>query len=107
MSALEDAAKVAVKDCMAIKPGEKVLVITDEPLRKIGYALWESAKEIGVEVIITEITPRRSHGEEPPEPLGELMKLVDVILIPTSKSLSHTDSRREACRKGVRIATLP
>ncbi|MBI2486991.1 MAG: aminopeptidase [Deltaproteobacteria bacterium] len=107
MSALEDAAKVAVKDCMAIKPGEKALVITDEPLRKIGYALWESAKEFGVEAIITEITPRRSHGEEPPEPVGELMKLVDVILIPTSKSLSHTDSRREACKKGVRIATLP
>ncbi len=35
------------------------------------------------------------------------MMLVDVILIPTSKSLSHTDSRREASKKGVRIATLP
>ncbi len=107
MRTLMDAAKVAVKDCMTIKPEEKVLVITDEPLRKIGYALWESAKELGAEAIITEIKPRRSHGEEPPEPVGELMMIVDVLLIPTSKSLSHTDSRREACRKGVRIATLP
>jgi len=107
MNALKDAAIVAVKDCMAIKSGEKALIITDEPLRKIGYALWESAREIGAEAIITEIKPRMSHGEEPPESVAELMKLVDVILIPTSKSLSHTDSRREACARGVRIATLP
>lgn len=107
MNALKDAAMVGVKDCMAVKSGEKVLVITDEPLRKIGYVLWEAAREIGAEAVITEIISRKTHGEEPPEPIRELMKLVDVILIPTSKSLSHTDSRREASKKGVRIATLP
>lgn len=105
--ALRDAARVAVKDCMAIRPRERVLVITDEPLRRIGYALWEAARDIGAEAILTEIIPRSSHGEEPPEPVGKLMGLVDAVLIPTSKSLSHTDSRREACIKGVRIATLP
>ncbi len=107
MNSLKQAAMNAVKDCMAVKPSERVLVITDEPVRKIGYALWEAAREIASEAIITEIIPRKSHGEEPPEPISELMKLFDVILIPTSKSLSHTDSRREASRKGVRIATLP
>ena len=107
MDTLKQAAMIAVKDCMAVKPSERVLVITDEPLRKIAYTLWEAAKELGAEAIITEILPRKTHGEEPPEPIAELMKLVDVILIPTSKSLSHTDSRREASKKGVRIATLP
>lgn len=107
MNPLKSAAEVAVRDCMAVKPNEKVLVITDEPLRKIGYALWEAAKRLEAEAIIAEIISRETHGEEPPQPVGELMKLVDVILIPTSKSLSHTDSRREASRKGVRIATLP
>jgi hypothetical protein len=42
MDELKSAALIAVKDCMAINRGEKVLVITDEPLRKIGYALWEA-----------------------------------------------------------------
>lgn len=107
MNALKDAAMVAVKDCMAVKSGEKVLVITDEPTRKIGYLLWEAAREIGTEAVIAEIIPREMHGEEPPEPVRELMKLVDVILIPTSQSLSHTDSRRDASKRGVRIATLP
>ena len=107
MDKLKDAAKIALVDCMAVKKGEKVLVITDEPARNIGYALWEGAKELGAEAIFTEIITPKSNGEEPPAPVSELMKIVDVILIPTSKSLSHTDSRREASKAGVRIATLP
>jgi leucyl aminopeptidase (aminopeptidase T) len=35
------------------------------------------------------------------------MKMVDVVLCPTSKSLTHTDSRRAASAKGVRVGTLP
>ncbi len=62
---------------------------------------------MGAEAIFTEIITPKSNGEEPPDPVAELMKLVDVILIPTSKSLSHTDSRRVASKAGVRIATLP
>ncbi len=107
MDELKNAAEIALRDCMAVKSGEKVLVITDKPARKIGYALWEGAKEMGAEAIFTEIITPKSNGEEPPGPVSELMKLVDVILIPTSKSLSHTDSRREASKAGVRIATLP
>jgi len=107
MDELLRAAGIAVKDCMGIKPDEKVLIITDEPCRKIGYALWEAAKGLGADAIIAEIAPRESNGEEPPSPVDELMKLMDVILIPTSKSLSHTDARRNACKAGVRIATLP
>lgn len=107
MDQLKIAAEIALSDCMAVKEGERVLIITDEPARKIGYVLWEAAKDLGAQAILTEIMTPKSNGEEPPEPVAELMKLVDVILIPTSKSLSHTDSRRAASKAGVRIATLP
>ncbi len=107
MTQLQKAAGVAVTRCMAVKPGETVLVITDQPRRKIGYALWEAAKRSGAEAILTEIIPRKIHSEEPPRAVAELMKSVDVVLAPTTKSLTHTDARREACSRGARIATLP
>lgn len=107
MDALHEAALIAVRDCMGVKPGEKALVITDGPTRKIGYALFEVAKKLGAEAFFIEIITRSSNGQEPPAPVAELMKLVDVILIPTLMSMSHTDSRREASKNGVRIATLP
>ncbi len=104
---LYSASRVAVKDCMGLKAGEKVLVVTDEPLRTIGYVLWTVARDMGNEVVLVEILPRKTNGEEPPKEVSELMKMVDVVLCPTSKSLTHTDSRRAASALGVRIATLP
>jgi leucyl aminopeptidase (aminopeptidase T) len=104
---LFSASLIAVRDCMGVKPGERILVVTDEPLRTIGYALWKASKDLGNEVMLVEILPRKTNGEEPPREVAELMKMVDVVLCPTSKSLTHTDSRRAASEKGVRIATLP
>jgi leucyl aminopeptidase (aminopeptidase T) len=104
---LLSAAMVAVRDCMGVRPNERVLVVTDEPLRTIGYALWKAGKDLGNEVMLVEILPRKTNGEEPPKEVAELMKMVDVVLCPTSKSLTHTDSRRAASNMGVRIATLP
>ncbi|KAF5427765.1 Leucyl aminopeptidase (aminopeptidase T) [Candidatus Methanomarinus sp.] len=43
----------------------------------------------------------------PPVAVAEAMKAVDVLLIPTSKSLTHTQARLAAKKSGVRIATMP
>jgi aminopeptidase len=104
---LYTAAEVALRDCLGVQPGERVAVITDEPCRAIGLAIFEVVKDFGNEVFLVEITPRRTHGEEPPAPVADLMQDVDVVLIPTSKSMTHTNARRSAQAKGVRIATLP
>lgn len=104
---LHNAALIAVRDCVGLQPGEKTLIITDEPLRNIGYALWNAAKELGSETLLVEMMPRKSNGEEPPAEVAELMKQFDVVLCPTSRSLTHTNARRSACELGVRVATLP
>ena len=104
---LHSAALIAVRDCMGVQPGERVLVVTDAPLRTIGYAVFEAAKTLTTEVLLLEMTPRQSNGAEPPAEVAALMTQMDVVLCPTSKSLTHTDSRRAASAKGVRVATLP
>jgi leucyl aminopeptidase (aminopeptidase T) len=106
-SELISASVIAVRDCLGTKPGERVLVVTDEPLRPIGYALREAARSLGHDVVVVEILPRKTNGEEPPAAIAELMTKMDVVLCPTSKSLTHTDARRAASAAGVRIATLP
>jgi leucyl aminopeptidase (aminopeptidase T) len=107
MDKLFKAAQVAINNCLMVKKGESVLVITDQPLRKIGYAFREAAEEAATEAMLLEILPRSSNGEEPPEPVAKFMKDFDVLIIPTSKSMSHTKARREACEAGARCVTLP
>ena len=107
MDMLKRAADVAVRVCMGIKQGETVLIVVDAPERNIGYALFDAAREAGAEAMLLEILPRAMHGEEPPPQVAELMRMVDAILAPTSRSLTHTEARRRACEEGVRVATLP
>lgn len=104
---LLSASTIAIRDCMGAKAGERLLVVTDEPLRKIGFALQRAARDLGLDVLLVDMLPRQSNGEEPPPEVAELMTRVNVVLCPTSKSLTHTDSRRAASLAGVRIATLP
>ena len=104
---LYKACEIALKQCLGVKDGESVLVIADESERKIGYHLWMKAKELNTEAIWIEIIPRKMHGEEPPKPVAEAMKVADVVIAPTSKSITHTLAKKEACERRTRVATLP
>lgn len=104
---LLSASRIAVVDCMGLQPGERVAIVTDEPCRIIGQAMFQVVGDLGNEVFLTEIRPRRTHGEEPPAEIAALMGSMDVVLCPTSKSMTHTDAKRNAQAKGVRVATLP
>lgn len=104
---LDKASEIVWSECMNLKEGENALIVCDKPLRTIGGTLFEKAVELGGEAFFLEMIPRQIHGEEPPSMVADVMKSADVIVIPTSTSLSHTKARREACAKGARIATLP
>jgi len=104
---LRECCKIALSQCLAIKPSEEILVITDAPLRDIGYAFFEEAREMGSKVILVEIVERRENGEEPPAVIAHVMERMDVIVAPTSKSLSHTAARLAASKGGARVTTLP
>ncbi|WP_018249871.1 aminopeptidase [Orenia marismortui] len=107
MEELKEAARIVAKDCLAIKEGEQVLIVVDEPKRKIANAIFEASKELGAEVMLMEMIPRDNHGQEPPKLVAKAMKFADVVIMPTSKSLSHTQARIEANQAGARAATMP
>ncbi len=105
--ALLDSAVIAVKDCLNVQKGETVLVVTDSVLREIGEALLEAAKGLETEAMLMEIIPRERNGEEPPDAVTAAMMKCDVVVAPTSMSLTHTAARRKACAEGARVATMP
>ena len=104
---LDKASIIAIKDCMGAKKNESILVISDELKREIGLSLFENAKRLGHKALYVEMKSGKISGEEPPEAIAELMQKFDVLICPTSKSLTHTNARRAASKKGVRVATLP
>ena len=107
MEGLKKAARVVLNDCMGVKEGETVLIVTDTELKELGGVLFTAARELPVEAVYMEMLPRDNHGVEPPHTVAEAMKHADVVVIPTVKSLSHTAARKEANECGARVATLP
>lgn len=107
MDQLAISATIALRDCMKARSGESVLVVTDDAKLEIGMAIYKAAKELGTEALIMVMAPRTRNGEEPPQAVAEAMKRADIVLCPTSKSLSHTNARHDACNHGARVATLP
>ena len=104
---LATAATTAVEQCMALDAAESCVIVTDDERRPIGEALYEAASAVADETTILQYPPGDQHGEEPPGPVAAAMAEADVFLAPTTKSISHTRARGNACDAGARGATLP
>ncbi len=98
---------MAVETCMKVKPEETVLVVADTQNLRIAEAFAYAAASIGAKTVITLMEPASEHAKEPPKPVAQAMKAAEVVLIPTTMSLSHTDARRAATKAGARIASMP
>ena len=104
---LERGSEIVLRKCLDLKRGEKVLVVTDDEKMNIGRALYHKAIDLGSDAVLAVIRPREVSGQEPPELISQAMQNADVVLCPTSKSLTHTNARLEAVKAGARIATMP
>ena len=107
MSGLDRAVRTVVRDSLAVREGEDVLVVTDEPLQHLGERLREAAQAAGAEATLAVMSPRADHGNEPPRPIAAALAACDVFIAPTSRSLSHTQARKRASEHGARGATMP
>ena len=101
------AARIAVKNCMGVKPSETVLIVTDGPRIKIAEAIRKAAEEVAKETLLMVMRERTRHGEEPPKAVEKAMCAADVVFAPTTYSLTHTQARLRATKAGTRIATMP
>ncbi|ELY78681.1 aminopeptidase [Natrinema gari] len=107
MPSLRAAAETAVRQCLSLESGESCAVVTDDKRESIGTAIYDVASEITDDAVLVRYPPGETHGSEPPAPVAAAMAGADVVLAPTTKSLSHTRARTEANEAGARVATLP
>lgn len=107
MEELLIAARTALDSCMALKKDETLLIVTDDNKRKIGEALYSVGREMAKEALMVTMPPAEVNGQEPPENVAKMMTSYDVVICPTTKSVTHTDAKRNACAAGARVATMP
>jgi leucyl aminopeptidase (aminopeptidase T) len=105
-SDLSAASEAAVRR-LGVNGVDSVAVVYNEQQRSIAEALAAAARRQARVVSMLEFPAASRDGEEPPGEVAEAMLAADVVLAPTSRSLSQTGARRAATARGVRIASLP
>lgn len=106
---LDRALETVIGRCLDVRGGENVLVIGDYDgdSRQLAEALRDTAARYGADAVLTLMDPRANDGSEPPPTIAAALAACDVYIVPTSRSLSHTEARRQATNAGARGATLP
>jgi aminopeptidase len=94
-------------ELLRVKSSESILIICDKKTKKTAEQFFEYSMPYGSHTLCLEIKEGSMHGQEPPLEVVKLMQRYDVILLITSKSLSHTNARKKATAKGSRIITMP
>ena len=104
---LAEIGKNILTNCMNVKPGENVLIVTDDEKYAIGQALYQAAKLLKAEAMLMTMPAREVSGQEPPSVVAAAMKAADVVICPMKTSITHTRAKIEAAEAGARIATMP
>lgn len=99
-------ARTVVEVCVAVRPGEQVLLVTDHGrLPLVAEALGFAVELAGGQATTVVMRPLVT-AQEPPPAVAAAMRAADVVLCATSGSLYHTAAAREACAAGARLLSL-
>ncbi|MGD9032120.1 MAG: aminopeptidase [Desulfobacteraceae bacterium] len=96
-------------ECMGLREDESCLVVCDTSRKRLGSSVYEAAKQITRRANLCLVQMPGPLGWQP-DTLSQLEKEMltrDVILLLTGVSLSHTDARRRAVKRGARLASMP
>lgn len=105
---MKEIVRTIVKRCLGYEKGEHLLIVCDDKLHVLAYKFYTATKSLNIESILMQISPRKMHGQEPPDAIASALKEADLAVLLTSMSLSHAKARKEASSKfGTRIASLP
>ena len=98
---------VVLKKCLGLKRNESIFIVTDSELYDLAKEFFFQAAKITKKAKLATIPIPKVNGTEPPEGIAKEMLRHDVEILITSKSLSHTNARIKASKKGARIVTMP
>jgi aminopeptidase len=104
---MERISKIIVTKCLGLKGYESCLIVTDRNKTEIAKAIFDAAAEITPKTTLILTNVGNVDGGEPTHYVAKEMKKYDVILLVTTRSLTHTKARRDATRRGARIASMP
>ncbi|MGA1848054.1 MAG: aminopeptidase [Thermoplasmatota archaeon] len=103
----EKKAEITLMNCLLPRRSDRVLILCDRNTLEMGQAFFDAADAMKLKVILVEIPVGTHHGDDPPNIVADAMIHSDVIVAPTTFSITYTNATRAALARGARVATMP
>lgn len=88
--------------CAALRPGERVVIVSDFRQDALAEALAGAAHARGADVVVTTMAPRTNDGEEPPQAVANALDGADLAISVVSTSITHSSAIKNAIQNGTR-----
>ena len=86
--------------CLGLKKYERLLIVTDDILGNLANLFYEVARKHQIDAAVLKIPAVGMDGSEPPAIVADALHHVDVALIITRYSMTHTRAREKATHRG-------
>ena len=104
----ETAVQSICTENLGLRKPEVLLIVADPPLYELAGRMADTARRLGFACELLQTGPVEKAGAAPAEFTRETLARYPAALLVTSRSLSHTETRRLACRTDrVRMASMP
>jgi 2,5-dihydroxypyridine 5,6-dioxygenase len=88
--------------CAALKPQERVVIVSDFRQQPLAEALANAALSLGADVVVTSMEPRRYDGQEPPVAVSNAIADTDLVVSVAATSITHSTAIKSAIANGAR-----
>ena len=102
-----DKAEQILKKCLSIKRSDRVLVLCDRNTLPIGQTFFDASEKLSISPLLIEMPISTHHGMEPSNTVADAMIHSNVIIAPTTYSITYTDATRASLARGARVVTMP
>lgn len=104
----EKVLKNVLQKNLSLTSQDSVLVVADAETLSKEAALWfETCKKLTKEVQLVELEGMTRSGEEPPTELVQMGQNIQLLILQTTFSLTHTSLSKKAYQAGAKVASLP
>lgn len=99
-------AEILVRTCADVRPGESAVIVADPERARIGRALRIAVEDAGGVPTLLIPPPRSIDNEEPGDVVASALTGADVVFLPVTLAMAHTQAVREAIEEGARVLSM-
>ncbi len=103
---MDEVSRIIWTQCFGARLDEKAVIVADKQRMAIARSLLDTGREY-CDCSTVMVSGMSMNGQEPSESVANAMLDADIVIAPTTFSLTHTEASLKATENGARVISMP